>query len=71
VLGFLIFVGLLTLWMRRKSGPIAAMRKSSKKSKDIEMRTKDMDRSEDAQRRDEEEGLVDRPPSYQVAAVQK
>jgi hypothetical protein len=73
VLGLLVFVAMLTWWMRRKQRHVATRKRSTVKNRDIEMTSKDLDRAEDERRRDEEEGegLMDGPPTYQVAAQQK
>jgi hypothetical protein len=67
----LVFVAVLTWWMRRKQRQVATRKRSTAENRDIEMTSKDVDRAEDERRRDEEEGLMDGPPTYQVAAQQK
>jgi hypothetical protein len=67
----LVFVAVLTWWMRRKQRQVATRKRSTAGNRDIEMTSKDVDRAEDERRRDEEEGLMDGPPTYQVAAQQK
>jgi len=69
VLTFLICVALVTLWMRRKAGPVAALRKTTRKNGDENMTGKDAERSDEVQRRDEEGGSIDGPPSYQEDAL--
>jgi hypothetical protein len=64
----LVFVAVLTWWMRRKQRQVATLKRSTAGNRDIEMTSKDVDRAEDERRRDEEEGLMDGPPTYQVAA---
>ncbi|KAF2833732.1 hypothetical protein CC86DRAFT_365556 [Ophiobolus disseminans] len=70
---FVVFVALVALWMRRRHRRVQRPKKQwASKEEDIEMKSKDLERSEDIKRRDEEEGGGDAPPpTYRVAATQR